>query len=216
MDELAQARGKDPRDNLLEIFGPARHVSLAELGVEKLSNYGAGLEAQPIDTGRLRAVIEKAAEISGWSKRNGRALGIAAHRSFLTYVAAVASVVKDARGKIAVDEVWIAYDAGLVVNTERARSQMEGAAIFGMSHAFYGGATMKSGITEQSNFNDYRLIRMPQAPRKIHVAQVQSGKPPCGVGEPGVPPIAPAIANAIFALTGQRIRELPLIRAGLV
>jgi isoquinoline 1-oxidoreductase beta subunit len=85
-----------------------------------------------------------------------------------------------------------------------------------MSHAFYGGATMKGGVTEQSNFNDYRLIRMPQTPRRIHVEQVASKKLPCGVGEPGVPPIAPAIANAIFALTGQRIRELPLVRAGVV
>jgi isoquinoline 1-oxidoreductase subunit beta len=216
MDELAHARGKDPHENLLELLGPARIVTLQELGIEKLPNYGTPLDEHPIDTGRMRAVIDQAAKMSGFADRKGRALGIAAHRSFLTYVAAVASVVRDSRGKIAVDEVWLAYDAGLVVNTERARSQMEGAVIFGMSHAFYGGATMKNGATEQSNFHDYRLIRMPQAPRRIHVAQVKSGKPPCGIGEPGVPPIAPAIANAIFALTGQRIRELPLVRAGIV
>lgn len=216
MDELAHARGIDPVENLHQIFGPPRIVTLEELGVDKLRNYSAPLDEHPIDTGRLRAVIDKAAGMARFQERKGRALGIAAHRSFLTYVAAVVSVVRDPRGKIAVDEVWLAYDAGLVVNTERARSQMEGAVIFGMSHAFYGGATMKAGATEQSNFNDYRLIRMPQAPRRIHVAQVKSGKPPCGVGEPGVPPIAPAIANAIFALTGQRIRELPLFRAGIV
>jgi isoquinoline 1-oxidoreductase beta subunit len=216
MDELAHARGKDPHQNLLELIGPPRIVTTAELGVDKLRNYGASLDEHPIDTARLRAVVDKAAEMSRFGDRKGRALGLAAHRSFLTYVAAVVSVVRDPRGKIAVDEVWLAYDAGLVVNTERARSQMEGAVIFGMSHAFYGGATMKGGVTEQSNFNDYRILRMPQAPRRIHVEQVASKKPPCGVGEPGVPPIAPAIANAIFALTGQRIRELPLVRAGIV
>jgi isoquinoline 1-oxidoreductase beta subunit len=216
MDELAHARGKDPVDNLHELFGVPRQVTLEELGVDKMRNYGASLEEHPIDTGRMLAVIDKAAQMADWKSRRGRALGIAAHRSFLTYVAAVASVVRDRGGKIAVDEVWLAYDAGIVVNTERARSQMEGAVIFGMSHAFYGGATMKGGVTEQSNFDSYRLIRMPQTPRRIHVEQVKSGKPPCGVGEPGVPPIAPALANAIFALTGQRIRELPLVRAGIV
>jgi isoquinoline 1-oxidoreductase beta subunit len=216
LDELAHARSKDPRESLLEMIGPPRIVSLAELGVQQLRNYSAPLDQHPIDTARLRGVIERATKMANWERRSGRALGLAAHRSFLCYVAAVISVVRDRAGKIAVDEAWVAADAGTVVNLERARSQMEGAVLFGMSHAFYGGATMKGGVTEQSNFHDYRLIRMPQAPRRIHVEIVESEGPPCGVGEPGVPPIAPAIANAIFALTGQRIRELPLMRAGLV
>ncbi|HZX95876.1 MAG TPA: molybdopterin cofactor-binding domain-containing protein [Myxococcales bacterium] len=216
MDEIAHARGKDPRENLLELFGPARIVSLQELGVEKLRNYGATLDKHPIDTGRLRGVIERVTEMARWSDRGGRALGLAAHRSFLTYVAVVVSVKKDRLGKIAVDEAWLAADAGTVVNTERARSQMEGAVIFGMSHAFFGGATMKAGVTEQSNFDTYRLVRIPQAPRAVHVEILESDGPPGGIGEPGVPPVAPAIANAIFALTGQRIRTLPLMLAGVV
>jgi isoquinoline 1-oxidoreductase beta subunit len=191
-------------------------VSLRELGVDKLRNYGASLDKHPVDAGRMRNVIGRVTRMANWSERKGRALGLAAHRSFLTYVAVVASVVKDARGKIAVDEVWLAADAGTVVDTERARSQMEGAVIFGMSHAFYGGATMKNGVTEQTNFDSYRLIRIGQAPRRTHVEIVESDGPPGGIGEPGVPPVAPAIANAIFALTGQRIRSIPFSRAGIV
>ena len=191
-------------------------MTLEELGVAKLRNYGASLDKHPIDTGRLRRVIERVTDMARWGDRGGRALGLAAHRSFLTYVAVVASVKKDALGKIAVDEAWLAADAGTVVNTERARSQMEGAVLFGMSHAFWGGATMKAGVTEQTNFDTYKLARMPQAPRAIHVEFIESDKPPGGIGEPGVPPTAPAIANAIFALTGQRIRTLPLMLAGVV
>ena len=216
MDELAHARGVDPRENLLQLFGPARIVTPAELGVDKLRNYGASLDEHPVDTGRLRAVLERAARMARFEQRGARALGIAAHRSFLTYVAVVASVVRDARGKVAVDEVWLAYDAGLVVNPERARSQMEGAVLFGMSHAFHGGATMKNGATEQGNFDQYKLVRMPQAPRRIHVERIESKGPPGGIGEPGVPPVAPAIGNAIFALTGQRLRAMPFSSSGLV
>jgi isoquinoline 1-oxidoreductase beta subunit len=122
----------------------------------------------------------------------------------------VVSVVRNGAGQIAVDEAWLAADAGTVVNPERARSQMEGAVIFGMSHTFHGGATMKRGVTQQSSFHDYRLVRIGEAPRRIHVDIAASDGPPGGIGEPGVPPVAPAIANAVFALTGRRIRELPL------
>jgi isoquinoline 1-oxidoreductase beta subunit len=216
VDEIAQARGIDPRDALLEIVGPPRIVTLAELGVSELPNYGASLEAHPIDTARLRHVIERVTEMAGWRDRRGRALGLAAHRSFLTYVAVVVSMARDAAGRPRVDEVWLAADAGTIVNPERARAQMEGAVIFGMSHALHGGATMKGGVTEQTNFHDYRLMRIGEAPRRIHIELRDSDGAPGGIGEPGVPPVAPAIANALFALTGKRVRELPLFasRAG--
>lgn len=218
MDEIAHARGADPRDVMLELFGPPRVVTPADLGVAKAPNYGAPVEKHPIDVGRLRRVIERATELSGWSsrKKNNRALGLAAHRSFLTYVAVVVSVVRDARGKVHVDEAWIVADAGTIVNADRVRSQMEGAVIFGMSIALHGEVTMKKGAVEQSNFRDHRLVRIPEAPRQIHVDIIPGDGPPGGVGEPGVPPVAPAIANAVFALTGKRVRELPLSRAGLV
>ncbi|MCP3101532.1 molybdopterin-dependent oxidoreductase [Myxococcus sp. K15C18031901] len=215
MDELAHARGMDPRDNLLDVVGPARHMSLAELGVPKLPNYEAPLEKHPVDVGRLRGVIERVTELSRWSERgkDGRALGLAAHRSFLSYVAVVVSMKKDEAGRARVDEAWVVVDAGLVVNADRVRAQMEGSVIFGMSLALYGAITMKDGATQQSNFRDFRLVRMAEAPRRIHVDIVRSEEAPGGVGEPGVPPVAPAIANALFALTGTRARDLPIIRS---
>jgi isoquinoline 1-oxidoreductase beta subunit len=217
IDEIAHARGEDPRDVLLEIVGPARAVGAAELGVKNAPNYGAPLAKHPIDPARLRRVIERVTASAGWDRRNqdGRSLGLAAHRSFLTYVACVVSVVKGDGGKIRVDEAWIAVDAGIVVNPERVTAQMEGAVVFGMSLALHGAITMRRGAVEQTNFRDYRLVRLPQAPRAIHVDIVPSEGPPGGVGEPGLPPVAPAIANAVFALTGTRVRDLPLSQARL-
>jgi isoquinoline 1-oxidoreductase beta subunit len=213
IDELAHARGKDPKDNLLEVWGPPRVVTPKDLGVAKVPNYGQSLDEHPVDVARHHRVVQRVTELSGWSGRaqGKRALGLAAHRSFLTYVAVVASVVQE-NGKLKVDEAWIVADAGRVVNLERVRSQLEGAVIFGISLALYGAITMKAGATQQTNFRDYRLARMAEAPRRIHVEVVQSDGPPGGVGEPGVPPVAPAIANAVFVLTGKRVRELPIAR----
>ena len=212
IDEIAQARGEDPRATWLDVIGPPRYMTLKDLGVESLKNYGQPLEKHPVDAGRLRHVIERVTALAGWDtrKQDGKALGLAAHRSFLSYAAVVASVVKGEGGKLVVDEVWLVIDAGIVINKDRVRSQMEGAVIFGMSLALHSAVTLKDGAVVQSNFHDLRLIRMGEAPRKIHVEIVESDKAPGGIGEPGVPPVAPAIANALFALTGQRVRELPL------
>jgi isoquinoline 1-oxidoreductase beta subunit len=212
IDELAHARGKDPRENLLEILGPPRLVTLSELGVQKLSNYGQPLEEHPIDTARMREVIERATTLARWDDRKGRALGLAAHRSFLAYVAVVAQVSRDKAERPRVDAAWVVADAGSVVNLERVRAQFEGAFVFGLSLALHGAITMKRGAVEQSNLHDYRLARIAETPRRLHVEVLPSSGPPCGVGEPGVPPVAPAIANAWFALTGTRARALPLIK----
>ncbi|WP_394828855.1 molybdopterin cofactor-binding domain-containing protein [Pendulispora albinea] len=222
IDEIAHQRGQDPRDVLLEVIGPPRRMGLKELGTEKLRNYGESLERHPVDSGRLRRVVERVTELSKWSEhrtKSGtptRALGLAAHRSFVTYVAVVAAVVKDSAGKIRVDEVWLVADPGTIVNLDRVKSQLEGAVVFGMSIALHGAITMREGAVEQSNFRDYQIARIGEIPRQIHVEVLPSDGLPGGVGEPGVPPVAPAIANAVFALTGKRIRELPLSRAGLV
>jgi isoquinoline 1-oxidoreductase beta subunit len=138
------------------------------------------------------------------------------HHSFLTYVAVVASVVKDAGGKVHVDEAWVVARRGTVVNPDRVKAMMEGAVIFGMSLALHGSITMKKGAVEQTNFRDYRLVRLPEAPRAIHVELVESDAPPGRGRRAWVPPVAPAIANAVFALTGTRVRELPMAKHGLV
>jgi isoquinoline 1-oxidoreductase beta subunit len=216
VDELAHAKNADPRDVWLELIGPPRKMSLSDLGVEKMSNYGQPLDKHPVDAGRLRNVIERVTRAAPWGERRaaGRALGLAAHRSFLSYTAVVASVFQRSNGTIGVDEVWVSFDPGTIVNSDRVRAQLEGSVIFGMSLAFYGGITMKSGAIEQDNFRGGgRIVRMGEAPRRITLDLVESTAAPGGVGEPGVPPVAPAIANAIFALTGKRFRELPLTKS---
>ena len=216
VDEIAEAKKADPRDVWLELIGPPRKMSLSDLGIEKLPNYGQPLDQHPVDAGRLRNVIERVTKAAGWRGRQtgGRAFGLAAHRSFLSYTAVIASVVKRPNGTFGVDDVWISFDAGTIVNSDRVRAQLEGAVIFGMSLALYGGITMKGGAIEQDNFRGGgRIVRINEAPRHISVDLVESTAAPGGVGEPGVPPVAPAIANALFALTGQRIRELPLSKS---
>jgi len=214
IDEIAAEKQADPVATLLEVIGPARTLSLDELGIASLRNYGASLQDHPVDAGRLGAVVRRVAERSDWANArvNGRALGIAAHRSFLAYTAVV--VALEARtDRVAVDEVWITIDAGLIVNPDRARAQMEGAVVFGLNLALFGGVTFAGGRVQQANFHDLRLLRVHEAPRKIHVDLVPSNAPPAGIGEPGVPPVAPALANAYYALRGERLRELPLGKA---
>ncbi|NUP09647.1 MAG: xanthine dehydrogenase family protein molybdopterin-binding subunit [Polyangiaceae bacterium] len=215
IDEIAHAKKADPRDVWLEIIGPARTLGLKDLGVTELANYGESLERHPVDAGRLRNVIERVTKSARWDERkqSGRALGLAAHRSFVSYTAVVLHVVEDPIHKVRVEEAWISMDPGAIVNRDRVASQMEGAVVMGISNALFGGITMRNGVAEQSNFRDAKIARIAQVPRKIHVDIVPSVSPPGGVGEPGVPPVGAALANAVFALTGKRIREIPLIRS---
>ncbi|MCS7025468.1 MAG: xanthine dehydrogenase family protein molybdopterin-binding subunit [Bryobacteraceae bacterium] len=214
VDELAHAAGRDRVEYLLDVIGSPRKIDLAAQGV-KYWNNGQPLEKYPVDTGRLRRVIELAAEKSGWANKKsgqGRGWGIAAHRSFLTYVCAVVEVEVDAAGRVRIPRVDVAVDAGTIVHPDRVRAQFEGAAVFGASLALMGEITGAKGEVQQSNFHNYPVARIHEAPRMTHVHVVPSSELPAGVGEPGVPPIAPAIANAIFAATGKRIRELPVKR----
>jgi isoquinoline 1-oxidoreductase/isoquinoline 1-oxidoreductase beta subunit len=158
---------------------------------------------------RLHAVIERLAEV--WRRgpsQPGRALGLAAHHSFNTFVAQLAEVsVVD--GEIRVHKVTCAVDCGEVINPVIVRDQMAGAVVFGLTAALYGEVTIEKGAVVQSNFDDYPLMRMDAAP-EVEVFIVDSEEPPSGIGEPGLPPIAPAVANAVFAATGERLRSLPL------
>lgn len=209
LDELAHAQKKDPLDFMMSVYADS-NMSLNDLGISELKNYGQPVDKHPVNGKRLKNVLKKVADNAGWknrSKDKNRGFGIAAHRSFLSYVGVVAAVVKDKAGKIRVDEVWIAIDAGTVVNTDRVRAQMEGSVLNAMNHFFFGGVTHKNGAVEQSSFDDMPITTIDFTPRKIHVDILKTDELPGGVGEPGVPPAAPAIANAVFALTGKRIRE---------
>jgi isoquinoline 1-oxidoreductase beta subunit len=216
-DELAFAAGKDPLEYTLQLLGPDRIVPKTELPKD-YTNYGGDYEQYPIDTARFRKVVQLAAEKSGWGKKksgNGFGMGIAMHRSFLTYVASVVQVQINDAGRVQIQRVDTALDAGTVVNPEMVRNQFEGAAVMGTSIALYGEITATNGAIDQSNFDTFQVARMNTAPRETHVHIVENDAPPGGVGEPGLPAFAPALCNAIFAATGKRIRELPLSKAGL-
>jgi isoquinoline 1-oxidoreductase beta subunit len=216
-DELAHAAGKDPVEYMLQLLGPDRVVPRSELPKE-FPNYDGAYDQYPIDTARFRRVLTLASEKAGWGKQkpgNGYGIGVAMHRSFLTYVATVVQVQVDDAGKVRVNRVDTALDAGTIVNPETIRQQVEGAAVMGISLSFYGEITATSGVIDQSNFDSFQMARMNNAPRETNAYIVPSDAPPAGIGEPPLPPFAPALCNAIFAATGKRIRELPLSKAGL-
>ena len=162
---------------------------------------------------RLSNVIKMAAEKSNWGARknnnNGkRHLGFAAHTSFLASVAQVADVSIE-NGQIKVHKVTCVIDCGSLVNPDIVKAQMESGIIFGLTAALYGDITLKDGAVQQSNFHDYPMLRMHETP-EIDVFIIKSDEAPTGVGEPGTPPIAAAVANAVFAINGKRLRSLPL------
>ena len=213
IDELAHAAGRDPRDFILDMLGGDRIVDMTKAGgVKPIGNYGDTWDAQPLDTARYRKVLELATREAGWGRKlpKGEGLGVAVHRSFLTYVAVVVHAKVSAKGEIAIPRVDIAMDCGLVIHPDRVRSQAEGAVIMGLSNAITSELSFKNGRVVQSNYHDYKVLRMSAAPRELHVHLAASGGLPGGVGEPGVPPVAPAFANAIFAATGKRFRSLPI------
>ena len=201
-DELAVAAKKDPLQFRLDLIGSDRI-------------YPSDNEYK-LDTSRLKNVLNIAAKNAGWGKElpKDHGFGLAVHYSFYTYVASIVevSVIND---KLRVHNIYTAVDCGTVVNTDTVKAQLEGAAVFGMSLAFYGKISAKNGVIEQSNFHDYKMLRIHETPN-IHIEIVKSNEIPTGIGEPGVPVIAPAIINAIFSVTGKRYKNLPLEDYGLV
>jgi isoquinoline 1-oxidoreductase beta subunit len=211
--EIAHETGRDQKDMLLELIGEPRVVKL-NASVKDFWNYGEPLDSYPIDTGRLRGVIELVADKGGWGRAvpKGHGLGIAAHRSFVSYIATIVEVSVGAKGELTVERVDTAIDCGTFVNPERIQSQIEGAAVMGLSLAKYGEVTFKNGRVQQGNFDSFPLVRIDEAPliTNVHIMAAPADKPPSGAGEPGLPPFAPALINAIFAATGKRIRALPI------
>jgi len=244
-DEMAVAAGRDGKDYLLEeLIGEGGKLDLEAEGAPCFDNNGfpakmwegtpAVIPPYPPDTRRLRAVVERVARESGWDEKvkkykqmKGRGLGIAAHRSFLSYVAIVVDVSLNDAHELTINEIYGVIDCGMAVNPDRVSAQMEGGIIYGLSYALLGEITVKDGAVEQNNFDDYPVLRIHQTPKKI-ITYVQEPSaevakdfpnhevPPTGAGEPPTPAVAPALANAIFAAGGPRIREIPFYKKVVV
>ena len=203
VDELAAKAGKDPLAFHLDLLGKDQ--------VEK------GKSDFPFESRRLKNVLTTVTQKANWGKKlpEGHGLGFAVHYSFYSYVATVVEVSTN-DDKIKVENIWTAIDCGLVLNKDNVINQLEGAAIFGMSLTMFGKITTEEGAIVQSNYHDYPMTRMKDTPN-IDITVIDNMETaPTGVGEPGVPLIAPAICNAIFKATGKRIRSLPLADHGLV
>ena len=201
--------------------GPTHNVFVVESFIDELA---AAAKKDPVEyrrallgtSPRAKAVLELAAEKAGWGQPlpKGRGRGVSVQFVFGSYVAQVAEVQVDKNGEVRVTRVVCAVDCGVVVNPDTVKAQMEGGIMFGLAAALFSEITVKNGRVEQSNFNDYRMLRMNEAPA-IEVYLVKSGEAPGGIGEPGTSALAPALTNAIFAATGTRIRKLPVNRVEL-
>ena len=200
VDEAAHALGEDPLALRLRLLGKPRDLEYGQHGGPIFS------------TGRLAGVLRLAAEKAGWGERlaKGKGRGIAGHFTFGGYAAHVVDVAVDNDGNLRVEKVVGAIDCGFAVNPEGVRTQMEGGINDALSTALHQEITIKDGAVQQSNFDSYRMMRMGESPRHIDIHIVDSPHGPAGVGEIPVPPLAPALCNAIFAATGKRIRALPL------
>ena len=217
-DEMAHAANRDSLEFLLDMIGPGKIIDLKAQGVD-YSNYGAPIDKYPVDSRRLRRVLEVAGEKSNWGKKKpggGWGIGIAAHRSFNTYVASVVEVEVDAQGRVRIPRIDQVADPGVVINPDRVRSQLEGGAVMGVGLAMFGEITAANGRIQQNNFDGFRVARMNDAPVQVNVHLVESGNLPTGVGEPGLPPVIAALANAIYSATGKRVREMPFSKTKLV
>ena len=201
LDEVAHKAGRDYRDFLLETLGPPRWIKEGDI--------------RAMHTGRAAGVIKLATEKAGWGKQlpPGSGLGLAFFFSHAGHIAEVAEVQVDANKKLTVKRVTVAVDVGPVINFSGATSQVQGAVIDGLSTMMMQKITMEGGRIQQSNFHDYPVLRLPSAPI-VDVHFIQSDYRPTGLGEPALPPLAPAVGNAIFAATGQRVRRMPLSEDG--
>lgn len=202
LDEVAEAAGKDPIDFRLELFDKAIRNPIGEENDYDPERYA----------GVLRLVKEK----SGWGKElPGVYRGVSAYYCHNSYVAQVVDMIME-DGKPKVKKVWCAVDCGIVVNPEGALNQVEGGIVDGIGHAMYGAITFKDGVADQKNFNNYRLIRHREAPLEIETFFVENGIDPTGLGEPALPPVVAALANALYKATGKRLYSQPFAQEDAV
>jgi isoquinoline 1-oxidoreductase beta subunit len=211
IDELAHAAGKDPVQFRLDL------LSNTPLPAPAPPPGGGGFGGPAFSAERTRGVVQLVAEKSGWGKRSlasGRSLGVAFHFSHMGYFAEVAEVSVNAEKKVKVHKVWVAADIGSqIINPGFAENLCHGAVIDGLSEMMGQEITLEGGAVMQHNYDKHPMVRIAQAP-EVEVHWLKTDNPPTGLGEPALPPIIPAVCNAIFTATGQRIREIPLSKSG--
>jgi isoquinoline 1-oxidoreductase beta subunit len=212
MDELAHATRRDPKAFILDHLGPDRVIDMGAAGLTAKPTDYERYDLYPIDTGRLRGVLELATQQAGWGQAlpAGEGRGLAVIRASASYLASVVHVKVASDGSVEIPRIDLAVDAGATVHPDRVLAQMEGGTIMGLSNVLTAAITFARGRCEQSNFTDYRVLRIDAAPRDLRIHVVPSTARSGGVGEPAVTPTIPAVCNAIFAATGRRVRELPV------
>jgi isoquinoline 1-oxidoreductase beta subunit len=214
IDELAHAAGKDPvefRMAMLNTPPPPPPPDAAGAG-------RGGFAAPGINAERMKGVLQLVAEKSNWGKRNlpkGTAMGVAFHFSHMGYFAEVAEVKVDAANKVKINKIWVAADVGsTIINPSGAENIIQGGMIDGLSELMSQEITVDKGKVVQNNYNQHGMVRLTQAPPEIEIHYLKSNNPPTGLGEPAMPPVLPAVTNAIFSASGKRVRSLPISKSG--